>query len=97
VANRMTVDLDSPDGNAYALMGIASRLAKDIGWGRRLADEIVSEMQEGDYNNLLEVFEQYFSNYADLVSSKIDRPVGVKQSAYTDRFRDWKLESDNDE
>jgi hypothetical protein len=97
VANRMTVDLDGPEGNAYALMGIASRLAKDIGWGRRLADEIVSEMQEGDYNNLLEVFEQYFSNYVDLVSSKIDRPVGVKYSPIPSWFRDWKLESDNDE
>ena len=54
------IDLTGPDGNAFVLMGIAGDLAKQLGYD---ADEIIEEMQESDYDNLLGVMEKYFGDY----------------------------------
>ena len=57
----IVVDLTGPDGNAFALMGLASRLAKQLGIERPTA-----EMMSGDYENLLEVFDKNFGDYVIL-------------------------------
>jgi len=54
------IDLTGPDGNAYVLMGYASRWAKQMGLDK---DQIINEMKAGDYEHLLLVMEKYFCDY----------------------------------
>jgi hypothetical protein len=56
----LVIDLTGPDGNAYALMGYASRFCKQLGLD---SDEVISEMKSGDYENLIEVFDRYFGTF----------------------------------
>jgi len=58
----IVVDLTGPDGNAFALMGLASRLAKQLGFKSPTA-----EMMEGDYEHLLEVFDKNFGDFVTLL------------------------------
>ena len=55
------VDLTGPDGNAYALMGLANRLAKQLGF-----KSPTEEMMRGDYEHLLEVFDKNFGDFVIL-------------------------------
>ena len=59
----IVIDLTGPDGNAFALMGYARRLAKQLGLD---SEEIISNMMSGDYENLLEVFEENFGEFVIL-------------------------------
>lgn len=59
----ITIDLTGPQGNAFFLMGTASNLAKQLGLN---SDEITSEMRSGDYENLVEVFDNYFGSIVTL-------------------------------
>ncbi len=57
---RIEVDLTGPDGNAFVLMGLAKRWAKDLGLDGEM---IGKEMMMGDYENLLDVIEHYFGDH----------------------------------
>jgi len=59
----IVIDLTGPEGNAFALMGYASRLARQLGLD---AKQIVAEMRSGDYENLVNVFDSYFGDYVIL-------------------------------
>jgi hypothetical protein len=58
--DKIIIDLSGPDGNSFILMGIAKNLAKQLGLD---GDMIVKEMMLGDYENLLEVMEEYFGEF----------------------------------
>ena len=58
------IDLSGPDGNAYFLLGYASR------WGRELGKDtsrIHKEMTSGDYTNLVRVFIREFDEVCDII------------------------------
>lgn len=57
------IDLTGPQGNAYALMALASRYARQLGLD---SDAVLAEMQEGNYENLVLVFDCYFGEYVIL-------------------------------
>ena len=57
------IDLTGPDGNAFALMGSAKRLANWLGLD---SNKILSEMRSGDYENLIKVFDKYFRDFVIL-------------------------------
>ena len=59
----IVIDLTGPDGNAFALMGYASRFAKQLDLDPKV---IVNEMKSGDYENLLQVFDGYFGSFVIL-------------------------------
>lgn len=62
--HKPVIDLAGPEGNAFCLMAYAER------WSRQLDIEsglVAKEMQEGDYDHLLEVFEKYFGSYCILL------------------------------
>ena len=59
----IVIDLTGPDGNAFALMGYAKRFAKQLGLD---SEEIISNMMSGDYENLLEVFDENFGSFVIL-------------------------------
>jgi hypothetical protein len=55
------VDLTGPDGNAFVLMGLATRWAKQLG---RDGKAIRADMMSGDYEHLLSVLEREFGEFA---------------------------------
>ena len=57
------IDLTGPDGNAFALLGYATKFAKQLNFDE---DKIINKMMEGDYENLLKVFDRYFGDYVIL-------------------------------
>jgi len=61
--DEIVIDLTGPDGNAFALMGYATRLARFAGLDSK---PIIEEMKAGDYENLVNVFDQYFGDYVVL-------------------------------
>lgn len=61
--NGITIDLTGPQGNAFYLLGTANNLAKQLGLNGK---EIMEEMKNGDYENLLQVFDKNFGNIVTL-------------------------------
>lgn len=59
----IVIDLTGPDGNAFALMAYASRFARELGLD---SNEIISNMKSGDYENLLQVFDENFGSFVIL-------------------------------
>ena len=59
----LEIDLTGPDGNAYVLIGYASNLAKQL---KKDENAIKEDMQSGDYEHLVEVFDREFGNYVTL-------------------------------
>ena len=59
----IVIDLTGPDGNAFALMGYANKLAKQLGLD---SEAIINDMKSGDYENLLEVFDENFGAFVML-------------------------------
>lgn len=57
------IDLTGPDGNAYALMGYATNLAKQLGIDPK---PIIEDMKSGDYENLVSVFDKHFGSFVTL-------------------------------
>ncbi len=72
---RPFIDLSGPGGNAFAIMGNAKSYAKQLGLD---GDAIVAEMQQGDYENLLKVFDSYFGKYVDLYRGDSDFEESVE-------------------
>ena len=62
--DKLVINLDGPDGNAFALMAYAKRFAKDMGY---VSDEaILNLMMDGDYTNLVRTFDKYFGEFVIL-------------------------------
>jgi hypothetical protein len=57
------IDLTGPDGNAFVLIGTAGNLAKQLGLD---AKAIREEMMKGDYENLVNVFDEHFGDFVTL-------------------------------
>jgi hypothetical protein len=60
------VDLTGPDGNAFALIGLAQNLAKQLGYQPDKRGELTTEMMSGDYEHLLQVFDKHFGDFVIL-------------------------------
>lgn len=60
INTEIVIDLTGPNGNAFALLGTAIRLGKQLGLD---TDIITSEMKTGDYENLVEVFDRHFGHF----------------------------------
>ena len=66
------IDLQGPSGNAFALMGRAVDLLRQL--DRR--DEVHAmrtDMMSGDYDNLIRIFEENFGDYVELVNKPGER------------------------
>ena len=62
----IVIDLDGPDGNAYNVLGLAKRYARDIGYASDEMDTMFNRMRSGNYENLIKVFDEYFGDYVIL-------------------------------
>tara|TARA_R100000353_G_scaffold161105_1_gene120966 strand:- start:27 stop:239 length:213 start_codon:yes stop_codon:yes gene_type:complete len=54
------IDIRGSQGNAFALMGTAKSLARQLGYDREETEEILNEMRSGSYEDLLDAFDKYF-------------------------------------
>ena len=59
------IDLTGPDGNAFALMAYAKRFATQLGWKDR-GSALIEDMMSGDYEHLLEVFDNALGEFVIL-------------------------------
>ena len=66
-SQKRTIDLKGPDGNAYALLGLARSWAKQLGYSKEKTDALLADMKSGNYDHLITVFDQHFGEIADLV------------------------------
>ena len=61
------IDLQGPQGNAFALMAQADDFLRQM----KRRDEFSAmrtEMMSGDYENLVRIFEENFGDYVELVN-----------------------------
>lgn len=63
-SSNLTIDLTGTNGNAFALIGLAKKLAKQMG---KDSDAIVDEMKSGDYENLVAVLDREFGDIVTLL------------------------------
>ena len=61
------IDLQGPQGNAFALMAYADDFLRQMG-RRHEFNAMRSEMMSGDYNKLIGIFEKNFGEYVELVN-----------------------------
>ena len=61
------IDLQGPQGNAFALMAYADDFLRQMG-RRHEFNAMRTEMMSGDYDNLIRIFEKNFGDYVDLVN-----------------------------
>jgi hypothetical protein len=59
-ARKPPVKLTGQDGNAFAILGLCQRAAKDAGWSQERRDEFMAEAQSGDYGHLLATAMRFF-------------------------------------
>jgi hypothetical protein len=60
------IDLSGPAGNAFCLLRTAKVLSKEIKYSQAEIDKMMHDMQAGDYDHLLEVFDEHFGNFVTL-------------------------------
>jgi hypothetical protein len=71
----LVIDLDGPNGNAFAIMGVAGDFCRQLG---RAKGPLMSEMMSGNYLNLLKVFDREFGMFVTL---ETDNPEYLKALA----------------
>lgn len=62
----IVIDLTGPQGNAFALMGIAQSFAKQLGYNKEQIDAMIADMQSSDYEHLVQVFDDKFGSFVIL-------------------------------
>lgn len=60
VQENIVIDLDGSQGNAFVLLAISNKLAKQCGLN---PIALMDEMKSGDYISLLKVMDKYFGHF----------------------------------
>ena len=63
----IVIDRESPNGNAFNILGVAVQLMRKKGYTSEQAEAVLEEMKSGDYDNLCSVFEQTFCDDVELI------------------------------
>lgn len=66
VNNGIEIDLTGPQGNAFFLLGTASKLGRQLGLDSDEIEIILRQMRSGDYENLINVFDRNFGDFVTL-------------------------------
>ena len=62
--SEIVIDLTGPQGNAFFLLGYAKKLAKQFDFED--VDGLLDDMQSGDYEHLIQVFDEHFGDFVIL-------------------------------
>ena len=60
------IDLTGPQGNAFYLLGTASKWCKQLGWDQEETDELLNDMKSSDYHHLVNAFDNAFGYFVIL-------------------------------
>ena len=60
---QIEIDLTGPDGNVFYLIGQGGRFCKQLGLN---SEVFTNRMMSGDYENAVNVFEEYFGEFVTL-------------------------------
>ena len=60
------INLNGPQGNAFFLLGTASKLGRQLGLDKEEIEIILRQMRFSDYENLINVFDRNFGDYVIL-------------------------------
>jgi len=63
---KLEIDLNSPQGNAFVLIGIAGSLGKQLGFDDFRIKCIQDEMKLSSYEMLIQTFDKWFGDYVIL-------------------------------
>ena len=63
---RNEIDLTGPQGNAYYLLGLASKWSKELQFSDSYREEMLEKMKSSDYENLVKVFDDEFGSIVTL-------------------------------
>ena len=66
MSKRITIDLQSPQGNAFYLLDLAGNLGKKLGLNKSEIKNIQDNMSLSDYTMLIEIFDKHFGDYVDI-------------------------------
>lgn len=58
--NKPKLNLVGEDGNAFAILGRAQRVARKAGWSKERINEFMKEAMSGNYDNLLQTCMKWF-------------------------------------
>lgn len=61
---RRRIDLGGPEGNVFALMGLARTWSKQLGYD---TEAILEEMQSSDYRNAVCTMDEHFGSFCDFI------------------------------
>ena len=61
--NGIEIDLTGPDGNAFAILGLAKRLCREFDIPFK---PLMEKMTSGDYENLIKVFDDKFGSFVTM-------------------------------
>ena len=62
--SEIVIDLTGPQGNAFFLLGYAKKLAKQLDFED--VDGLLDEMKSGNYEHLVQTFDEYFGDFVIL-------------------------------
>jgi len=62
-SDAIEIDLTGPEGNAFVLLGYASKFAKQLGLDSKT---IQKDMMSSDYEHLVKVFDKHFGTFVTL-------------------------------
>lgn len=62
----LEIDLSGPQGNAFYLLGTASKLGRQLGLDKEDIEIILRQMRFSDYENLINVFDRNFGDFVIL-------------------------------
>jgi alanine-alpha-ketoisovalerate/valine-pyruvate aminotransferase len=60
------IDLTGPQGNAFYLLGTASKWCKKLGYDQEETDELLNDMKSSDYHHLVNAFDNAFGHFVIL-------------------------------
>ena len=60
------IDLTGPQGNAFYLLGLASKWAKELQFSDSYRKQMLEKMKSSDYENLIKVFDDEFGSIVTL-------------------------------
>mgnify|MGYP003122076511 FL=1 len=63
------IDLEGPDGNAFALMAIFKNTAKQLDYNDDEIKKFIDQMMSGDYTNLVKIFNDHLGSYFTLYTT----------------------------
>lgn len=64
----MNIELTKPEGNAFALIHIATKLCNQLGIDDSERDALLKDMKSSDYANLVKVFWLKFNSVVTIYS-----------------------------